>query len=147
MRAVFTHAAFIIAVVAIGAGIGAATVPGAWYAGLVKPSFAPPNWVFGPVWTVLYILIGWVGARKWLYGGALALWIAQMVLNFIWSPLFFGLQMPAAGLLVIALMWILIAVFIQREWPRDRLSAVMFVPYLAWVSVASALNAGIVALN
>lgn len=147
MRAVLIHAIFIIAVVAIGGGIGFATLPGEWYAGLVKPSFTPPNWVFGPVWTTLYVLIGWVGARKWLYGGALALWVAQMALNFIWSPLFFGLQMPAAALVVIALMWILIAVFIQREWSRDRLSALLFTPYLAWVSLASALNAGIVALN
>jgi benzodiazapine receptor len=147
MRAVLIHAAFIAGVALIGTVIGTSTVPGDWYAGLVKPWFSPPNWLFGPVWGVLYLMIGWVGARKFLYGGALALWIAQMTLNFIWSPLFFGLHMPAAALLVISLMWITIAVFIQREWARDRLSAALFLPYLAWVTFAGALNAAIVTLN
>lgn len=147
MRAILVHAAFIIGVVVIGGGIGYATMPGEWYAGLTKPSFTPPNWAFGPVWTTLYVLIGWVGARKFLYGGPLLLWVAQMALNFIWSPVFFGMQMPAFALVIIAMLWILIAVFIQREWSRDRLSSVLFMPYLLWVSIASALNAGIVALN
>jgi benzodiazapine receptor len=146
-RAVLIHIAFIAGVMAVGAFIGTSTVPGDWYSGLQKPFFSPPNWVFGPVWTMVYLLIGWAGARKFLYGGALGLWIAQMALNFVWSPLFFGLHMPGAALLVIALMWITIAVFIQREWARDRLSAVLFVPYLAWVTFASALNAAIVSLN
>lgn len=147
MRSVLIHLAFVVAITAIGAFIGTSTIPGDWYSGLQKPWFSPPNWVFGPAWTVLYVLIGVVGARKFLYGGPLALWIAQMALNFSWSPLFFGLQMPAAALGVISMMWILIAVFIQKEWSRDRLSALMFIPYLAWVTFAFALNAAIVALN
>lgn len=147
MTKALTYAIFIIGVAALGGLIGVSTLPGEWYAGLQKPAFTPPNWVFGPVWTTLYVMIGWVGARKWLYGGAALLWWAQMALNFIWSPVFFGLQMPGVALVIIALMWILIAVFIQREWVRDRLSALLFVPYLAWVTLASALNAGIVVLN
>ena len=142
-----TYAVFILGVVAVGSLIGISTLPGEWYEALKKPNFTPPNWVFGPVWATLYVLIGWVGARKSLYGGAVALWWAQMALNFVWSPVFFALHMPAAALVIIALMWILIAVFIQREWMRDRSSALLFVPYLAWVTLASALNAGIVVLN
>lgn len=147
MNRALTYAAFIIGVAFMGGLIGVSTLPGEWYAGLQKPAFTPPNWVFGPVWAVLYVLIGWVGARKWLYGGSVLLWWAQLGLNFIWSPVFFGLHMPEAALVIIALMWILIAVFIRREWQRDRLSARLFVPYLAWVTLASALNTGIVALN
>lgn len=147
MRNILVYAAFIIGVVVIGGSIGFLTMPGEWYAGLVKPWFTPPNWVFGPMWTTLYVLIGWVGARKWLHGGAARLWWAQMALNFIWSPVFFGLQLPLAALLVIGAMWVVIVAFIFREWRNDRLSAVLFLPYLAWVSLASALNAGIVVLN
>jgi tryptophan-rich sensory protein len=151
MRNILVYAAFIIGVVVIGGGIGVLTLPGEWYAGLQKPWFTPPNWVFGPMWTTLYVLIGWVGARKWLHGGATNLWWAQMALNFLWSPVFFGLEQPLAALLVIIAMWALIVAFVLREWrPEplgDRLSAVLFLPYLAWVSLATALNAAIVVLN
>ena len=146
-RNLWVYAAFIIGVVVIGGGIGVITLPGAWYVGLQKPWFTPPNWLFGPMWTTLYVLIGWVGARKWLYGGATRLWWAQMALNFLWSPVFFGAQQPFAALLVIVAMWAVIAGFILREWRNDRLSAVLFLPYLAWVSLATALNAAIVILN
>lgn len=146
-RNLWVYAAFIIGVVVIGGGIGVSTLPGAWYVGLQKPGFTPPNWLFGPMWTTLYVLIGWVGARKWLYGGAARLWWAQMALNFLWSPVFFGAQQPFAALLVIVAMWAVIAGFILREWRNDRLSAVLFLPYLAWVSLATALNAAIVILN
>jgi len=147
IRTVVTYGVFVAAVVVIGAAIGINTVPGEWYATLVKPWFSPPNWLFGPVWTVLYILIGCVGARKWMYGGAVGLWWGQMALNFLWSPVFFLAHQPFAALLVIVGMWLLIALFIRREWNSDRLSAVMFLPYLAWVSLATALNAAIVVLN
>jgi len=147
IRTVVTYGVFVAAVVMIGAAIGINTVPGEWYATLVKPWFSPPNWLFGPVWTVLYILIGCVGARKWMYGGAVGLWWGQMALNFLWSPVFFLAHQPFAALLVIVGMWLLIALFIRREWNSDRLSAVMFLPYLAWVSLATALNAAIVVLN
>ncbi|WP_022703569.1 TspO/MBR family protein [Pseudorhodobacter ferrugineus] len=147
MRNIWIYAAFIIAVPVIGGLIGVSTLPGEWYAGLAKPWFSPPNWLFGPMWTTLYVLIGWVGARKWLYGGAAGLWWGQMALNFLWSPVFFGLKQPLAALVVIAAMWVLIALFIRREWASDRLSAALFLPYIAWVSLATALNTAIVVLN
>ncbi len=147
IRTVITYGVFVAAIVVIGATIGINTVPGEWYATLIKPWFSPPNWLFGPVWTVLYILIGCVGARKWMYGGAVGLWWGQMALNFLWSPVFFAAHQPFAALLVIIGMWLLIALFIRREWNSDRVSAVMFLPYLAWVSLATALNTAIVVLN
>jgi tryptophan-rich sensory protein len=147
MRSAVIYLAFVVGVMVLGGGIGVITLPGDWYAGLAKPWFTPPNWAFGPVWTTLYALIGWVGARKWLLGGASRLWWAQMALNFLWSPVFFGLQQPLAALIVIAAMWLVIAAFIAREWHSDRLAAALFLPYLAWVSLATALNAAIVVLN
>jgi tryptophan-rich sensory protein len=147
LRVVFTYVVFVVVVMAVGAGVGASVVPGDWYAGLIKPWFSPPNWLFGPVWTTLYALIGWVGARKWLYGGESKLWWGQMAVNLMWSPVFFGLQLPWVAMAVIVTMWSLIAVFIWREWRSDRLSAVLFLPYLLWVSIATALNAAIVVLN
>ena len=141
------HAGFVVAVVAVGGFIGASFVPGPWYAALTQPSFTPPPWVFAPVWTTLYVLIGWAGARTFLYDGALGLWGAQMIANFCWTPVFFGLHRPLWGLAVVALMWILIAAFVAVEWRRDRLSAVLFLPYLLWVSIASAVNLGVVLLN
>ncbi|WP_415234209.1 TspO/MBR family protein [Pseudorhodobacter sp.] len=147
MRTIWIYAAFVLGVPVIGGAIGLITLPGAWYAGLTKPWFTPPNWLFGPMWTTLYLLIGWVGARKWLHGGSVRLWWAQMALNFLWSPVFFGMQQPMAALVVIMAMWLVILGFIGREWRGDRLSAALFIPYLAWVSLATALNAGIVVLN
>lgn len=147
MQVAAIHAIFIIGVVVTGSLIGVTTLPGEWYAGLTKPWFTPPNWVFGPIWTILYVLIGWAGARKWLYGGESRLWWAQMGLNFLWSPVFFGLHMPRVALMLILATWVTILAFILREWAKDRLSAVLFCPYLAWVSLATALNIGIVALN
>lgn len=147
MRPAVVYAICILGVVIMGSLIGISTLPGAWYDSLVKPSFTPPNWVFGPVWTVLYALIGWVGARKWLFGGERGLWFSQLALNFLWSPVFFGLNLAVTALVIIATLWLLIATFIAKEWRKDRLSAQLFLPYLAWVSLAAALNAGIVALN
>ena len=147
MKTTLTCLGAALAVMLIGGGIGVLTLPGEWYATLNKPVFTPPNWLFGPVWTTLYAMIGVVGARKWLRGGAAGLWWGQMVLNFLWSPVFFGLQMPLPALGIIAAMWGLIALFIRCEWRSDRVSALLFVPYLAWVSLATALNAAIVVLN
>lgn len=137
---------FVAAVTAIGLLIGWAFLPGAWYAGLVKPAFTPPNWLFGPAWTTLYVLIGIAGARAWTRGGA-GLWFAQMGLNFLWSPVFFGLQNPGLGLLVILALLATILAFIAHRWRQDRVAALLFLPYAAWVSFATALNAAIWRLN
>jgi benzodiazapine receptor len=147
MRRILIYAAFILGVVAMGLAIGALTRPGAWYATLAKPSFNPPNWIFGPVWTVLYVMIGAAGARTFERGGSLWLWLSQMVLNFAWPIAFFGLQRPAFALVIVLAMLATIVAFIATRWTPDRVSALLFVPYAAWVAFASMLNAAIVALN
>jgi translocator protein len=146
-NAVLAYVGFPLAILLIGGLIGSTSVPGVWYAALNKPWFTPPSWVFGPVWTVLYLLIGWVGARQWIKGESRALWWLQMLLNFAWSPVFFARQSPRAALAIIVTMLITIIAFIVREWRRDSLSAKLFLPYATWVSLATALNAGIVVLN
>eukprot|EP00435_Cladocopium_sp_Y103_P078046 s1_g1785.t1 len=141
---------FLVVVVGGGLLIGALTAPGAWYAELQKPFFNPPNWVFGPVWTVLYLMIAFVGWRVWQRrdGGFLTgLWGAQLVMNFLWSPAFFAAQEPLWALGVIGALLIVIVLFVRSAWSRDRLSAFLFLPYLAWVAYATALNAAIVVLN
>ncbi|PLS22794.1 TspO/MBR family protein [Neptunicoccus cionae] len=141
---------FVIGVVVCGALIGVATAPGPWFDTLVKPAFNPPAWVFGPVWTTLYILIGIAGWRIWHVNRsstAMKLWFAQMILNFAWSPLFFGAHRMDLALGVIVLMLIAIFGFILTSWNRDRISAVLFLPYAAWVSFATLLNASLLYLN
>jgi len=141
------YALGVIGVSLAGSLIGTSFLPGEWYQALNKPSFTPAPWVFGPVWSVLYAIIGWVGARKYLLGGARGLWLAQMGVNLIWSPVFFGMHSPLGGTIVIAALWGLIVAFIAREWNNDRTSAVLFLPYIVWVSLASAVNLGVVVLN
>lgn len=141
---------FVAVVVLSGMVIGLLTAPGAWYAGLLKPPFNPPNWLFGPVWTVLYVMIGVVGWRVWTKtsdGGLRALWLGQMALNFLWSPAFFTAQNPALALVVIAALLASLVAFMLRARSHDPLSIVLFVPYLAWVSFATVLNASIWWLN
>lgn len=142
-------AAFIVVVLAVGLIIGATNIPGAWYQGLAKPPFNPPNWIFSPVWSALYIIIGIVGWRSWR-GTDLSLkvlWAAQMGLNYLWSPSFFGLQNIAlATAIIIALMGTIIA-FVARAFTADRTSAWLFMPYLAWVSFATLLTVSILVLN
>jgi tryptophan-rich sensory protein len=149
MRRWMVFAVFLAVVLIAGGLIGSVTRPDGWYAALAKPSFNPPNWIFAPVWTALYILIAIAGARTYLDGDrpALALWASQMLLNFAWTPAFFGLHRPALALGVIAIMLALIVAFIVVRWPRDRVGAALFVPYALWVAFASLLNAAIVALN
>lgn len=150
MRSLPTLVLFILAIVVIGVAIGFSTAPGAWYQQLEKPWFTPPGWLFGPVWTILYALIGIAGWRVWLLQASVdlkALWVFQMLLNFAWSPVFFGAQAIAPALLIVLLLLLAIIVFIARAWGRVRLAAVLFMPYAAWVGFATALNAAILALN
>lgn len=144
------YLAFLILVLAGGLLIGANNVPGDWYQSLAKPSFNPPNWLFAPVWSVLYVVIAVVGARIWLSlrrSMAMRLWYAQLVLNFAWSPIFFGLQDPTSALIVILGLLVTVGGFIIASWRQDRTAALLFLPYLAWVAFATALNGAIVALN
>ncbi len=143
-------AAFLIVVLGGGILIGFTTPPGAWFAGLAKPSFNPPGWVFGPVWTLLYICIAIAGWRQWRAdrgGLAMRLWLVQMVLNFLWSPLFFGAHRIDWAFAVILLLLAAILLFVRSTWTRDRISALLFLPYAAWVAFASVLNGSILYLN
>ncbi|WLR92755.1 TspO/MBR family protein [Shinella zoogloeoides] len=144
------YLAFIILVLGGGLLIGANNMPGDWYQSLAKPWFNPPNWVFAPVWSILYIIIGVVGARTWLTlrrSMAMRLWFAQLVFNFAWSPAFFGLQDPMSAMMIILGLLVAVAGFILVSWRQDHTAALLFLPYLAWVAFATALNGAILALN
>lgn len=141
---------FVAIVLGLGLLVGWAFLPGAWYAGLEKPGFTPPNWVFAPAWSTLYVLIGLAGARCWIAdrgSAGMVLWFAQLVLNLMWSPAFFGAESPALGLLVILPLFAIILAFIAERWSQDRIAALLFVPYAFWVGYASALNLAIWRLN
>ncbi len=139
-------------ILALGGGllIGITNRPGEWYRGLVKPPFNPPDWLFAPAWTLLYIVIGFVGWRCLQAsptGRRMQLWWAQLILNFLWMPLFFGLQQMTLALFVIVMLLLVILAFINMTRDTDRLSALFFVPYAAWVAFATYLNIGLLALN
>ncbi|PLW78228.1 TspO/MBR family protein [Cohaesibacter celericrescens] len=141
---------FILLVMGGGIFIGTQTLPGDWFAGLTKPSFNPPNWIFAPVWTVLYLFIAIAGWRSWRQGWTrtpMQLWFVQLVLNFAWSPLFFTAHRTDLALAVIVLLLVSILIFITKTWRLDRISAGLFVPYAAWVGFATLLNGAIFALN
>jgi len=125
---------------------------GSWYQTINKPFFTPPSWVFGPAWTTLYLLMGIALFLIWKSdhpSKKTALWVfgIQLVLNGIWSPAFFGLESPILGLVVIVPLWILIVVCIKVFFPIHKTASYLMVPYLLWVSFATALNAGIWYLN
>jgi translocator protein len=135
------------------AGIGSLFSPGAWYAQLDKPSWNPPGWIFGPVWTALYTMMAIAAWLVWRRGGfagapvALALFGAQLVLNAMWSWLFFGLHRPALALVDIVALLVAIAATIVAFWQHSRPAALLLVPYLGWVGFATALNLTLWRLN
>lgn len=125
-----------------------------WYAGLQKPWFSPPDWLFGPAWVVLYALMGvalfivWERAAKNKRGfNAIVAFVFQLALNTLWSIIFFGLRSPAAAFAEILLMWAAIAYTIFSFWRIDRRAAYLMMPYIAWVSFAAALNYYVWILN
>ncbi|MER8643101.1 MULTISPECIES: TspO/MBR family protein [unclassified Mesorhizobium] len=141
---------FLILVLGGGLLIGYATLPGEWYASLAKPPFNPPNWVFAPAWTLLYVLIAVAGWRTWereRAGAAMKIWALQLVLNFAWSPTFFGAKLVGPALVVILALLASIALFIATVWNRDRVSGWLFAPYSLWVAFATLLNASLLLLN
>jgi translocator protein len=133
------------------AATGALFPPGPWFAGLERPGFAPPNWLFGPVWTLLYVLIAIAGWLVWRRVGwrsrAMGLWGAQMLLNALWTPLFFGLQWMGVALAEMALLWLAILLCVLAFRRISGAAAILMLPYLAWVSFAWVLNAGFWWLN
>ena len=137
------HALFIIGVLVAGLLAGFLNMPGEWYASLAKPPFNPPDWLFGPVWTVLYVFIGWAGARSFLrreeYPRAFGLWVVQFVLNIAWMPVFFGLHMMVPALIVIGALLLTVLTTILL-FARIRIgAALLLVPYLAWLGFAGTL--------
>ncbi len=126
-----------------------------WYLTLNRPPWTPPNWLFAPVWTVLYVMMAVAAWRIWRAGNgfsgtarsALTIFFVQLSLNFSWSFAFFAAQSPALGLLVIVALWLAIAATIAAFRPIDWLAAWLLAPYLVWVSYATALNFSIWTLN
>jgi tryptophan-rich sensory protein len=125
------------------AAIGGFFPPGAWYASLDKPSWNPPSWIFGPVWTLLYILMAvaaWLVWRERGWTGVLLLFLLQLALNAAWSPLFFGLKRPLWGLVDIVALWLAIGATVIGFARVRPLAALLLAPYWAWVTFAAVLN-------
>jgi len=146
----FFGACFLVA--ALGSLVTATSV-GTWYQGLAKPGFAPPDRLFGPVWTVLYAMIAVSGWLVWRTPGSssrtagLRWYGAQLVLNFCWSVIFFGLRAPGPALIDIAALMVAILANVFYFWRADRAAALLLVPYAAWVAFAAFLNLAFFRLN
>lgn len=156
-------AAVFFAAVTVAVAVGGSLINSSsmdWYDELDKPAFTPPGATFGIVWTILYVMIavsGWLGWRAVatagdppspsLFGRPTPWWIVQMALNFAWTAVFFGLQAPLAGLVVIAALIVAVAVDAIVVARASRVAAWLLVPYLAWCGFATALNVGILVLN
>lgn len=141
---------FIAVPLIAGSLIGMSTAPDAWYAGLVKPSFNPPNWIFAPVWTLLYILIGIAGWLVWRIAptsAAMLAWGIQMALNWLWSPVFFTLHSTGWALVIILVLLGTILAFMLAARRVDVRASWLFAPYALWVAFATILNAALWRLN
>ncbi len=132
---------------------GALISTGAWYANLNKPTWNPPGWLFGPVWTTLYITMGVAAWLVWCEGGwtaqrrPLGMFVVQWVFNVLWTPLFFGIHRPDLAFVEILFLWLSIFGTMQLFWRVRPAAGLLLVPYLAWVSFASFLNYTIWQLN
>ena len=125
-----------------------------WYAALQKPAFTPPNWLFAPAWITLYLLMGIAAFLVWRVGlgnrrvrTALVIFLVQLALNSLWSVVFFGMQSPLYGVIVIAILWLMILLTILKFSRIAAAAAWLLMPYILWVSFASALNISILILN
>lgn len=140
---------------AVGGTAGFYTVSeiGSWYSTLEKPWFNPPNWIFGPVWTTLYIVMGFSCWRIWNVSAgkarksALIIYGIQLFLNFWWSILFFHFQQIGLALIEIVLLWISIVMMIVQFYKLDKPAGLLQIPYIMWVSFAGMLTAAIYSLN
>lgn len=133
--------------------LGAFSPPGPWYAALAKPAWNPPAWIFGPVWTILYLSMAFAAWWVWRCGGwrvqsrPLTLYLVQLALNAAWTPLFFGLKQPGLALIAILLLWAAIIATARAFQPVSRAAALLLVPYAAWVGFAAFLNFTLWRLN
>ena len=135
------------------AAMGGLFMPDEWYAALKKPAWNPPGWIFGPVWTALYTMMAVAAWLVWRQGGwgsqrkPLRIFLEQLALNALWTPLFFGLHRPGLAFSEIVLLWLAIAATIAVFRPVSRVAAWLLAPYLAWVSFAAVLNFTLWRLN
>lgn len=151
--AIFLSIALCLCVGGIAGSVTQAAIP-VWYAGLNKPFFTPPNWLFGPVWTLLYILMGWSAGWIWSYGShhkwvktALYHFAVQLVLNGLWSLVFFGYKNILGGILIILTLIILVILTIKWFKIINKKASYLLYPYLGWLLYATALNIGVYLLN
>ncbi len=143
---------FLIFLVACGAAASTGMLfkPGEWYDGLKKPWFTPPNWLFPVAWSIIYLLLAWAGYRLTLLPGSetlLALWAAQIALNTLWTPIFFGAHRIVAGMIILSLLWLIVATMVVLAFQLDSAIGLMLVPYIVWLTVAAALNFSILRHN
>ncbi len=128
---------------------------GPWYDSLNRPAWTPPSWVFGPVWTLLYLLMGIAAWRVWAKYGfgdrrarlSLVVFLVHLILNAAWTWLFFGLHMITAAAIEIVVLWAMILALVVLFWKRDRLAGSLLVPYLLWVTYAVTLSIGFAVMN
>lgn len=125
-----------------------------WYVGIIKPSFNPPSWIFGPVWTILFILMGIAAAMIWNKGLdnnavkiAILIFVVHLILNVLWSVFFFGMQNPGLAFMEIIILWLMIALVMYLFYQIDHRATYLLIPYILWVSFAAILNYSIWQLN
>lgn len=136
-------------IVFAAAATGGFFKPGEWYDTLNKPVWTPPSWAFPVVWSILYCMIAYAGWLVWNLDAMLSfvIWLSQLVINGLWSYLFFGAKNMKAGMVDVVLLWALNAAFIIVTYPISPLAAYLFMPYLLWVSIAAFLNLRMIQLN
>lgn len=151
MLPVLVAVLILIAMLAFG---GLTTDVGQWYRDLKKPSWNPPNWAFGPAWTLILSLAAWSGVEAWTHArGPDDQWLiallfgANVIAHLLWSPLFFNLKRPDWALIEVVFLWLSLVALVVGLWPISTLASLLIVPYLLWVSFAAFLNWTIVRLN
>ena len=143
----------ILIAVAVGMIGGLATEIGPWYLELTKPAWQPPDWLFGPMWTMIYIFTGMAGVRAWRRGNGrqrglfMSALTINCLLNVLWSILFFYMKRPDIALVEVALLWLSVLTMAVLTWPYAKRSSLLLLPYLIWVAIAAYLNWTIVKLN
>jgi benzodiazapine receptor len=154
IKAMHTSALIVwLALTFIAALTGVFVKTGGWYAGLVKPAWNPPSWLFGPVWTTLYIMMAVAAWLVWREGGwkaqrrPLTVYLVQWLLNALWTPLFFGLRQPGLAFAEITVLLVMVLTTGVVFWQVRRAAGLLLVPYMAWVAFATVLNFTIWRLN